>query len=179
MQREGVGHLQQAGLILLLIAVIFTALNFIKKWHKSLILHLPLTDYNQQSVVSSGCSRVVLALRYKDERREDNNIINAINDAEMNFNVIDSHRIILGTKIGQGQFGQLFRGFYITNDHEGQTVMQSVALKVIGRTTRDQLTMRQAKIIAAFNHPNIIAIRGIVENRKLIIVIFLSELYIF
>ena len=68
MQREGVGHLQQAGLILLLIAVIFTTLNFIKKWHKSLILHLPLTDYNQQSsVVSSGCSRVVLGLRYKDE----------------------------------------------------------------------------------------------------------------
>jgi len=141
------------------------------------LVHLVSTF--QLSVVRSGCSRVVLALRYKDERREDNNIINAINDAEMNFNVIDSHRIILGTKIGQGQFGQLFRGFYITNDHEGQTVMQSVALKVIGRTTRDQLTMRQAKIIAAFNHPNIIAIRGIVENRKIIIVFFKSELYIF
>jgi hypothetical protein len=118
-----------------------------------LILHLPLTDYNQQSVVSSGCSRVVLGLRYKDEWREDNNIINGINDAGMNLNVIDSHRIILGTKIGQGRFGQLFRGFYITNDQEGQTGMQSVALKVIGRTTCDQLTMRQAKIIASFNHP--------------------------
>ena len=128
-REEGVGHLQQAGLILLMIAVNFTALIFIKKWHKSLIIHRPSTDYNQQSVVSSGCSRVVLGLRYKDEGREDNNIINGIHGAEMNLNVIESHRIIIGTKIGKGQFGQLFRGFYITNDQEGQTVMQSVAIK--------------------------------------------------
>ena len=131
-REEGVGHLQQAGLILLMIAVNFTALIFIKKWHKSLILHRVTSsscDYNQQSVVSSGCSRVVLGLRYKDEGREDNNIINGIHGAEMNLNVIKSHRIILGTKFGQGQLGQLFRGFYITNDQEEQTVMQSVAIK--------------------------------------------------
>ena len=57
-----------------------------------------------------------------------------------------------------------------------KTVSELVAVKVIrsegmGLKAHDEL-MHEAEIMASFNHPNILAIRGIVFNRKSFLIFF-------
>jgi len=82
--------------------------------------------------------------------------------------------IQLEEEIGQGCFGQVYRGRYCrpgASSSDPPICDEAVAVKVpksnkaIGREAESDL-YREALIMAEFSHPNILAIRGVVINGK-------------
>jgi len=82
--------------------------------------------------------------------------------------------IQLEEEIGQGCFGQVYRGRYRrpgASSSDPPICDETVAVKVpksnkeMGRETESEL-YREALIMAEFSHPNILAIRGVVINGK-------------
>ena len=132
--------------------------------------------------VGSNRSRVMFRSGRTNERRVDKDdpgeLIGEDGDTEiaalMNVNIIQPDCIKLGKEIGGGHFGQVFRASLLTKkatvDGQQEIKTELVAVKAIGFETIglaacDEL-MHEAKIMAAFDHPNILALRGVVFNRK-------------
>lgn len=137
----------------------------------------------RNQLVSSGRSRVTFrsntvnqrqanndnnASESKDEDGEDTEIA-----ALMNINVIQPDCIKLGKEIGEGHFGRVFRASLITkkataNGQEVKTelvAVKAIGFESIGLAACDEL-MHEAKIMASFDHPNILALHGVVFNSK-------------
>lgn len=96
-------------------------------------------------------------------------------DQLKSFHLIRPEWIKLEQEIGEGCFGKVFRGSLFQpagslQDGQGSSAnSEAVAVKVLkaaaGPTAQEDL-LQEAEIMAAFSHPNILALKGIVLNGK-------------
>ena len=85
-------------------------------------------------------------------------------DGERGF-ILLREWIKLEEEIGQGCFGQVYRGHY---QRPGSSTSETVAIKILkptaGQKEAERELIREAKIMAQFSHPNILGAIGIVYN---------------
>nr|BAG55491.1 receptor-type protein tyrosine kinase [Monosiga ovata] len=74
---------------------------------------------------------------------------------------IDRLMLEFGTELGSGEFGAVFEGLYTKNDEDDK---QKVAIKMLRKATTDEdkgKFLKEAAIMAQFNHPNIVSLVGV------------------
>ncbi|XP_067603365.1 ephrin type-A receptor 1 isoform X4 [Pseudorca crassidens] len=78
--------------------------------------------------------------------------------------------LVVDTVIGEGEFGEVYRGFLRTPSQGAKTV----AIKTLKDTSPDGQWwnfLREATIMGQFNHPHILHLEGVVTKRKPIMII--------
>ena len=88
------------------------------------------------------------------------------------YKFIQADCISLHQQIGEGYFGKVFSGYLIDMKQENSDKQQQDAA-----AHRGSAMLQEAEIMASFNHPNILALRGVVKNSRASN--FLSYLYVY
>ena len=130
-------------------------------------------------VIVAVLSVVVFLTRRKtriDQNHQDSSMVpgfnsgsvgkeNSDHDAENGF-ILLREWIQLEEEIGQGCFGQVYRGRY--QRPGSSSTSETVAVKVLkltsGQREADRELIREAQTMAKFSHPNILVAKGIVIN---------------
>ena len=112
---------------------------------------------NNYRYVGTGSNRSIVPTRLTEESQENN------------LKFIRPNCIIIHGVIADGNFGRVLRATLVTENKYGRNVNREIiAIKVIraedvSLATCNQL-MKEAKLMTSFHHPNILAMRGVVNN---------------
>ncbi|THD23626.1 Tyrosine-protein kinase [Fasciola hepatica] len=86
--------------------------------------------------------------------------------------LVPSDAVILLYRLGEGEFGEVYRGqLHLEN---GNT--QEVAVKVLVQPSQRLDFLKEATIMMQLSHPHIVTIYGVCENKRLMMILELAEL---
>ncbi|CAH8852741.1 unnamed protein product [Trichobilharzia szidati] len=86
--------------------------------------------------------------------------------------LIPSDAVILLYRLGEGEFGEVYRGRL----HLDSGIIQEVAVKVLVQPSQRLDFLKEATIMMQLSHPHIITIYGVCENKRLMMILELAEL---
>ncbi|CAH8526419.1 unnamed protein product [Schistosoma turkestanicum] len=86
--------------------------------------------------------------------------------------LIPSDAVILLYRLGEGEFGEVYRGRL----HLDNGIIQEVAVKVLVQPSQRLDFLKEATIMMQLSHPHIITIYGVCENKRLMMILELAEL---
>lgn len=86
--------------------------------------------------------------------------------------LIPSDAVILLYRLGEGEFGEVYRGRL----HLDNGITQEVAVKVLVQPSQRLDFLKEATIMMQLSHPHIVTIYGVCENKRLMMILELAEL---
>ncbi|TNN06742.1 Tyrosine-protein kinase HTK16 [Schistosoma japonicum] len=86
--------------------------------------------------------------------------------------LIPSDAVILLYRLGEGEFGEVYRGRL----HLDSGIVQEVAVKVLVQPSQRLDFLKEATIMMQLSHPHIVTIYGVCENKRLMMILELAEL---
>ncbi|CAH8589118.1 unnamed protein product [Schistosoma bovis] len=86
--------------------------------------------------------------------------------------LIPSDAVILLYRLGEGEFGEVYRGRL----HLDNGIVQEVAVKVLVQPSQRLDFLKEATIMMQLSHPHIVTIYGVCENKRLMMILELAEL---
>ncbi len=76
--------------------------------------------------------------------------------------LISSHCCSLGTYLGSGQFGEVFKGVWVSPNSSVDAAIKTLKEDA---TTEDKIRfLQEAAIMGQFKHPNVVTMYGVVVN---------------
>ncbi|GAA55551.1 Tyrosine-protein kinase htk16 [Clonorchis sinensis] len=86
--------------------------------------------------------------------------------------LVPSDAVILLYRLGEGEFGEVYRGQL----HLDNGTTQEVAVKVLVQPSQRLDFLKEATIMMQLSHPHIVTIYGVCENKRLMMILELAEL---
>ncbi|CAL8099188.1 unnamed protein product [Calicophoron daubneyi] len=86
--------------------------------------------------------------------------------------LVPSDAVILLYRLGEGEFGEVYRGQL----HLDNGISQEVAVKVLVQPSQRLDFLKEAAIMMQLSHPHIVTIYGVCENKRLMMILELAEL---
>ncbi|KAF8567083.1 hypothetical protein P879_03314 [Paragonimus westermani] len=86
--------------------------------------------------------------------------------------LVPSDAVILLYRLGEGEFGEVYRGQL----HLDNGTSREVAVKVLVQPSQRLDFLKEATIMMQLSHPHIVTIYGVCENKRLMMILELAEL---
>lgn len=89
--------------------------------------------------------------------------------------ILDRNSLILGDKLGKGNFGSVLKGTYKMNDETIPVAVKTLKADMNIPNSQSEI-MKEAEIMASLDHKHIVRLIGICEGTEMMLVLELAEL---